>query len=211
MLIRASTILIAGVLALGACDRTKSEDESSSEREPVTNTNATVNAPSGGARTANLLAAAANASTIKRYADESPMTPTPSQIVPATTVRTMPLGSQAVAIFDTSSDATVLGKMGDYYLVMFPDPKAGERQLAGWVYKDGVGTGTAPTTLTPPPRFACKAGDVEVLADSSCARPCSRDLDCSWVGGVCDGNGSVATGPHAVGRAHYCVLPPHAP
>jgi len=211
MLIRGSTMLIVSAFALGACDKTGIEDKPSPESKSVTNTNATVNAPSGGAGAANLLSAAANASFVQRYSDESPMTPTPSSVVPATTARTMPLGSQAVAVFDKSSDATVLAKRGDYYLVMFPDPKASEKQLAGWIYKDGIGTGTLPARSSPPPAFACKAGDVHVLASGECAHACTHDADCAWVGGVCDGNGSVATGSHSVGRARYCVTPPQGP
>jgi hypothetical protein len=211
MLTRGSTILIASAFALGACDKTGTDDKPSSEARPVTNTNATLNAPSRGAGTATLLSAVANASTVQRFADESPMTPTPSSVVPTTTARTMPLGSQPVAVFDKSSDATVLAKRGDYYLVMFPDPKEGARQLAGWIYKDGIGTGTLPALSNPPPAFACTAGDVHVLSSGQCAHACTHDADCAWVGGVCDGNGPVATGSHSVGRAQYCVVPPQAP
>jgi hypothetical protein len=211
MLIRGSTILIVSAFALGACDNTGIEDGSSPEPKEVTNTNATVNAPSGGAGTANLLSAAANANLVQRYSDESPMTPTPGSVVPTTTARTMPLGSEPVAVFDKSTDATVLAKRGDYYLVMFPDPKAGEKQLAGWIYKDGIETETLPALSTPPPAFACKAGDVHVLASGQCAHACTHDADCAWVGGVCDGNGSVATGSRSVARAQYCVTPLQAP
>jgi hypothetical protein len=208
MLIRGSTILIVTVCTLAACDRNKPDDAFPPEPKSVTNTSANVNTTPG-AGNVDPISAATNAATVTRYDDESPMKPMKSKLVPMTTARTTPLGKQAVAIMETGCDATAVAKKGDYFLAVFPDPKDSSKQLAGWIYKDGLDiVGAAAKVPGPPTTFTCKAGDVHVLNDGLCAKICAHDADCASVGGVCDGNGAVATSAHAVGHAQYCIAAP---
>jgi hypothetical protein len=208
MTFRGTTIVFVTVCTLIACDRTKPQDESSpAQPESVTNTSATMNAPSGGVD--SMISKAGNAASVTRYVDESAMAPTTSKLVPATTARTMPLGPRAVAIFESGGDVTVLAKRGSYYLVIFPDPKDAQKQLAGWIYKDGIGlVGAASTSTATASDLTCKNGEVHVLADGLCALACTHDADCAPAGGVCDGNGLVASVSHSVSRAQYCVVAP---
>jgi hypothetical protein len=207
MLIRASTILVV-VCAFVACDRDK--ETSSVEPQPVTNTGATMNAPSGGAANLESVSGAANAGNVSRYSDESVLTPVATTLLPTTTARTMPFGRRAVTVFESGGEVTVFAKRGSYYLVTFPNPRDAQQQLAGWVYRDGIGMmGSASTASTPPPAIACASGEVHVLAaDGLCARTCTYDADCAAVGGVCDGNGPVANSAHSVGRGQYCIVAP---
>jgi hypothetical protein len=123
MLVRVSTTLVVTVCVLVACDRGKAEDEESAvEPQPVTNTGATMNAPAGGLPNADPVSSATNASSVTRYTDESPLTPTTRRLAPATIAPTMPLGPKAVAVLESGGDVTLVAKRGSYYLVMFPNP-----------------------------------------------------------------------------------------
>lgn len=208
MLIRGATILFVTVCTLAACDRNKPDDTFPAAPKSVTNTSARVQTNPGTA-SIDPISVATNAGAVTRYDDESPMKATRSKLVPMTTARTRPLGKQAVAVMETACDATAVAKKGDYFLAVFPDPKEPEKQLAGWIYKDGLDfVGAAAKIAEPPSIFTCKAGDVYVLDDGLCVKACAHDADCASVGGVCDGNGAIATSAHAVGHAQYCVAGP---
>jgi hypothetical protein len=206
---RGSTILIATLVVAAGCDRSSVEDNPAAGSKSVTNTGANVNASPASSGHPDIVFLTANAALVRRYADESSLTPATNKLVPSTTARTMPFGDQTVATLEGGTDATVFAKKGDYYLMTFPDPQEPTRQLAGWIYKDGLGLYGGPsTTWMPPATFTCKSGEVYVLADAECAKACVRDTDCSSLNGVCDGNSPVATDVRSISKARYCILPP---
>jgi hypothetical protein len=195
-------LLAVGALALAACDKLSAKDEPSSvPGQPVTNTNATI-----ASEKLDPIAQAGNASSVKRYPDEAKLAPASKLLLGMTTVRTMPEGSEVVAVIGRNVDVTEFAKDHDYYLVLFPDPNDSSRKLAGWVYKDAVESSTG-KAIARTPGITCKAGEVGVVAADHefCATPCSVDGDCANAGGVCDGSGQIASGTLALSGGAYCV------
>jgi hypothetical protein len=203
MLSRFPIILVAGTCALGGCDRNPTKDHWSQSSNPVTNTNATVNAPTS----TNSLAdfpAAKNAAQVSRFDDEVPLTPTRTRLVATpSTARAMPLGAKAIAVFTNGGEVTELAQKGNWYLTVFADPADANTKLAGWIYKDAI-VGVAATATGS--NVSCKPSEVRVQSDGICATPCTLDADCVAVGGVCDGN-TAATKDPAGSRLRYCVVP----
>jgi len=232
MLTRSSFMLAAIALAAIACDKndnanTDNATSANSKDAAVTTTNAPAPAPQ---TPPDPLANAENKDRVKQYPDEVKMAPTPGKIVTgvSTTVRESPHGT---TIDTTEVGMTVMevAKRGDYYLVLYPDPKSSGKQLAGWVYKDAVeaatwpgvttatgkNLGTAPQAAgnakTAEQNMKCKSGETHLRANGDfCANTCKKDDDCSKSpGGLCDGVGYDVKKDGTLDTSkmeRYCVL-----
>jgi hypothetical protein len=198
MVSRGFIALMMSACGLLACDRNRASDDSTGA--PVTNTNATVNAPPLGAAD---VSSAENAANIARYGDEVPFRANSERVVAKrATARTMPEGD-IITIFAADDDVTAIAREGDWYLVLYSDPVEPRKRLAGWVHKDGF-LGDSADLATPGAGMSCGAGEVFVLGDGVCARACTWDGDCSSPSQACNGKGAVTFGSGA-SHATYCV------
>jgi hypothetical protein len=192
------TLVATGLatLAVSGCDRTKSDESS------------TTMTTGAGIPTLDLVASAENASAIARPSDEVPLVPTTSKLLHLTTsVRAAPRAPDRVAELGQGSEVTEIARSRDYYLVLFIEPYR-QRKLAGWVHRDAVDDSTAvglSSALVNGP-YTCGEGTVRVRTDHDfCAPACREDADCKSLGGICDGNGTlVGTPPSA--RIQYCIV-----
>jgi hypothetical protein len=203
MLSRGRIVVALAIGALTACNRYSPKDDTPNAN-PVTNTNAIVNTSPG-----TDISSAVNASSVWRYEDESRLTQSTSKLRDAPTVaRTAPYSEEVVAVVSNGAAVTEIAREGDWYLVLFNDPRdihSGKR-MAGWIYKDAI-LGPAADIAGTSPVNNCHSGEVHVLADNTCRLACAHDTDCATTGGVCDGMGEIQSGLGPVEDGKYCVFP----
>jgi hypothetical protein len=211
-----------GTANIGATSSPSNAGPNMPNMKPVTPTGATV--PTA----ADPLMNAENRDQVTQYADMVRLPPTPAKIVTglSTTVRGWPLGKQ-VQVIQTGMTVNVIGKHGDYDLVLYPDPKNESKQLAGWVYKDAIDAASWPgidaaakqaeksqspqnAKTTSAPKLACTKGEAQLRsAGDFCAHPCNKDEDCAQTrGGVCDGIAYTVKkdGSTSSSMSRYCTL-----
>jgi hypothetical protein len=146
-----TALLVAGVITLGAvaCDRDTSSSSSNAPVLPVPGSPAatagdTADAAriTGAQVTADPLIDAENKDRIKQYPDEVKISP-PKRAALITgftvQVRESPRGN-VVSTSETVQSVREIAHdpNSDYFLVVFDDPNAPGKQLAGWVYKDAL-------------------------------------------------------------------------
>ena len=233
MLTRKTIMVALGVISAGAAacqNNTPGTSSTSSTEAPATpaTANNNANAPSPNTVTntnatiaADPLAQAENKEQVKQYADEYHFTPArPAKMVTgfSTQVRSAPSGD-AITTVETVDNVTEVARdaKGNYYLVLYPDPKDATKQLAGWVYR-GALENTAWSQTTPPSgkalattqgaKLACERGQVHLRTDRDfCAKSCKDDKGCDKdKAEICDGLAfevNDTTGKQT--NARYCI------
>jgi hypothetical protein len=218
--------LLVGAMAIGAV---ACNDSSSSASAPAPSPAGSATVTGANATIVDALANVENKSQVKELADDVKMTP-PKQAALITgftiQVRESPGGdivttSEAVErVTEIAHDAS-----NDYYLVVYADPKAPGKQLAGWVYKDALennawwgnnaealsgsangaakdGSGAGMTKL------ACASGESHLRTTKDfCAKVCKDDTGCDKrAGDICDGLGfQVQESSGKLSNATYCI------
>jgi hypothetical protein len=216
MLIHKSPILLAAVaLALCAVGCEK-EGENPSAPAPKPASSAAV---TGAEIPADPLANVENKGQVKRYPDETKITPSKqAQLIDGFSVdmRESPRGDVLTTTMVTQTVTEVArDARGDYYLVTYDDPKNAGKQLAGWVYKDALentawSTGAAggPSGAARSAKLACGHGEAHLrTAKDFCAKTCKDDTNCDKrAGEICDGLGFlVPEGGGKVTNVNFCI------
>ncbi len=182
-------------LCVTACDRTPS-DKAVPAQQPVTNTNAMVNA--------DPIAGAENAASVRQFPQQTRLSPTPARLYADATVRRAPLASDDVTMLKSGAQVTEVATDRDYYLVTFRELASG-KDIAGWIYKDALtdyGGRPSPVQTSE----TCGVPEINVRTDREfCATPCVVDDDCKKVGGICDGTGKVTSTKGKLIDGRYCV------
>jgi hypothetical protein len=230
------TLLMAAAVTLGAvaCDKS-SVDNGSSNTSPNRDT------PTAGASEAptdmatitganvpsDPLANVENKANVKEYPDETKIRPPKeAQLITgfAVQVRESPRGD-VIASTETSELVREVARdpRGDYYLVVFPDPRNHGEELAGWVYKDALendswaddanfGTGGSANAKTENAKstvkLTCARGQSHVRTSIDfCAKVCKDDRECDKkTSEICDGLGfAVHERTGKLANANYCV------
>ena len=217
------------MLTLGVvgCDKT--------ENPPSPPTNTTTPASqatiTGAAVPIDPLANVENRAQVKEYADETKINP-PKAAMAITgfsvQVRESPRG-EMVTSTEVAQNVREIAKdaHGDYYLVVFDDPKNPGKQLAGWVYKDALenngwamdnrgatagssanakasSDGVEKSTL----KLSCAHGESHLRTSSDfCAKTCKDDTGCDKKSGeICDGLGfEVHESTGKMTNSNYCI------
>jgi hypothetical protein len=178
----------------------------------VTNTNATV--------AADPLANVENKDKVRQYPDEIRFSPArPAKLITgfSTAVRGEPSG-ESISTVETKENVSEVARdpKGNYYLIVYPDPKDESKQLAGWVYRSALEnvawSESVPSTTkianTMASKLDCAKGQAHVRTDRDfCAKTCKDDKGCDKdKGEICDGvafevnekNGKTT-------NARYCI------
>ena len=229
-----TTTLASLALALGvvACDKNAPDNSMSSNNNPIA---PTPNTPAA-AGSANLtgatvqqdpLANVENRASIKDYPDETKFNPPrQAQLITgfAVEARESPRGDVVTSV-ETSAPVRELARdaRGDYYLVVFSDPKDATKQIAGWYYKDALEknywpsdtAGAAGSTAKgksldtgKTEKLSCSRGQSHVRTSIDfCAKTCKDDTGCDKKAGeICDGLGfEVHESTGKLANANYCI------
>jgi hypothetical protein len=122
-----------------------------------------------------------NASSIARFPGETKLGNEKEKVLAdVSIVREGPGTGTVVATLKKGVEVMKVAKNGDYFLVVFPDPKAPSEWLTGWV-------GKAAFVASPPPR-SCPKGQTAFIG-VGCQVECASDGSCP--GGMkCTGYGA---------------------
>ncbi|HEY2516713.1 MAG TPA: hypothetical protein VGI39_37845, partial [Polyangiaceae bacterium] len=194
MLTRKTIMVALGVISAGAA-ACQNNTPGTSSTSQSTQAPATANNPSSAVTNTNAavpadpLAQAENKDQVKQYPDEYHFTPSRSAKMItgfSTQVRSSPSGD-AITTVETVDNVTEVARdaKGNYYLVLYPDPKDSSKQLAGWVYRSSL-ENTAWSQTTPPTgkalaatagaKLACERGQNHLRTDRDfCAKTCKDD------------------------------------
>ena len=227
------TMLLAGavLLAAAACDtnRASNANNNASASQPSSQPGPELEQPAGGTAVTNTgaavevdpLASVENKDRVKRSPDEVKILPNrTAQLITgfAAAVRTSPSGDEVTTIEKTVNVTEVArNRAGDYYLVVYPDPKDPSKQLAGWVYKDALentGWSTSDQTSggslqnTMASKLDCSHGEAHLRTDHDfCGKACKDDKSCEKKSGeLCDGLAfDVHERTNKLTSTRYCI------
>jgi hypothetical protein len=232
MFMRKTTMLLAGaaLVASAACDENRASNPNNSPPiPPAPQPSPELEQPSGGTPVTNTgatleidpLASAENRDRVKQYPDQVRIAPArTAQLITgfAAAVRVSPNGDETSTI-ETAQNVTEVARnrTGDYYLIVYSDPKSPSKELAGWVYKDALENtgwstsdntsgGSLPNTMAS--KLDCAHGEVHLRTDRDfCGKSCKDDGNCDKKGGeICDGLAfNVHERTNKTTSTRYCI------
>lgn len=146
----------------------------------------------------------ANENDVARFPDETRLENVAASVLSSGTVREAPVTGNVVTTLAKGAAVTKISQRGQYFLVVFQDPKDASRQLMGWIHQNAFSAvavaDAGVKTIT------CAAGETALYSDGPfCGKLCANDAECGS-GQACKGSANKLVNGKAGDAVTVCTV-----